>query len=65
MASAVSAAHPFQVYGVNKMNRRDFLRALILGAIFSIFAKKVLAEKKPETKPEPKLKEAMFWKRLD
>jgi hypothetical protein len=47
------------------MNRREFLRALLLGGIFSLFAKKVLAEKKPETKTEPRLKEAMFWKRLD
>jgi hypothetical protein len=65
MASAASAVQPFQVYGVDNMNRRDFLRALLLGGIFSIFAKKVLADKKPETKPENKLREAMFWKRLD
>jgi hypothetical protein len=47
------------------MNRRDFLRMLLLGGIFSLFTKKIMAEKKPETKSENKLKEAMFWKRLD
>ena len=45
----------------NKMKRRDFLRLFLLGGIFSLFSKKVKAEKKPENK----LKEAMFWKRLD
>ena len=65
MASAASAAQLFQVYGVNNMNRREFLRALLLGGFFSVFAKKVLAEKKPVTKPETRLKEAMFWRRLD
>jgi hypothetical protein len=43
------------------INRRDFLRLFLLGGIFSLFTKKVKAEKKPENK----LKEAMFWKRLD
>jgi hypothetical protein len=43
------------------MKRRDFLRLFLLGGIFSLFSKKVKAEKKPENK----LKEAMFWKRLD
>ena len=42
------------------MKRRDFLKIFIVG-IFSLFAKKVKAGKKPETKP----KEAMFWRRLD
>lgn len=44
------------------MNRRDFLRILLFGTIFSLFGKKVKAEKKPDTK---KLKEAMFWRKLD
>jgi hypothetical protein len=43
------------------MKRRDFLRTALLGVIFSLFAKKVKADKKPE-RP---LKEAMFWRRLD
>jgi len=43
------------------MKRRDFLRVLLFGGFFSLFSKKVKAEKKPENK----LKEAMFWKRLD
>ena len=42
------------------MKRRDFLRILLLG-IFSLFAKKAKAEKKPENN----LKEAMFWRKLD
>jgi hypothetical protein len=43
------------------MKRRDFLKFFLLGGIFSLFGKKVKAEKKPENK----LKEAMFWRRLD
>lgn len=60
MASANSAALPLQEFGVNMMKRRDFLRILLLG-IFSLFAKKAKAEKKPENN----LKEAMFWRKLD
>jgi len=62
MASADSAAHPFQVYGVNMMKRRDFLRILLFGTIFSLFGKQVKAEKRPDAM---KLKEAMFWRKLD
>ena len=47
------------------MKRRDFLRIFILGGIFSLFSRKVIAENKAEKKQEHKLKEAMFWKRLD
>ncbi|OGW48250.1 MAG: hypothetical protein A2Y66_02720 [Nitrospirae bacterium RBG_13_41_22] len=61
MASADSAAHPFLVYGVNMMNRRKFLKLIVLGGIFSLFSRKVEAERKPEQK----LKEAMFWRKLD
>lgn len=61
MASADSAAHPFLVYGVNMMKRRDFLRILLFGGILSLFGKKVKAEKKPENN----LREAMFWRKLD
>lgn len=43
------------------MKRRDFLRIALLSVIFSLFVKKVKADKKPE---QP-LKEAMFWRRLD
>ena len=43
------------------MKRRDFLRIALLSVIFSLFGKKVKAEKKPE---QP-LKEAMFWRRLN
>ncbi len=43
------------------MKRRDFLRTALLRVIFSLFGKKVKADKKPE---HP-LKEAMFWRRLD
>jgi hypothetical protein len=43
------------------MNRRDFLRLFLLGGFFSLFGKKVKAEKEPEKK----LKEAMFWRKLD
>jgi len=42
------------------MTRRDFLRLFLFGGIFSLFGKKVRAEKKPEKK----LKEAMFWRKL-
>ena len=48
-------------HGDRIMKRRDFLKFFLLGGIFSLFSKKVKAEKKPENK----LKEAMFWKRLD
>jgi len=44
------------------MKRRDFLRILLFGAIFSLFGKQVKAEKKPDTM---KLKEAMFWRKID
>jgi hypothetical protein len=44
------------------MKRRDFLRMLLFGAIFSLFGRYVKAEKKPDT---IKLKEAMFWRKLD
>jgi hypothetical protein len=43
------------------MTRRDFLRLFLLGGFFSLFGKKVKAEKEPEKK----LKEAMFWRKLD
>jgi len=49
------------VYGVNMMNRRKFLKLVLLGGIFSLFSRKVKAERKPEQK----LKEAMFWRKLD
>jgi hypothetical protein len=42
------------------MKRRDFLRLFLLGGFFSLFSKKVKAEKKPEKN----LKEAMFWRKL-
>lgn len=42
------------------MKRRDFMKIFLLG-IFSLFTKKVNAEKKPENK----LKEAMFWRKID
>jgi hypothetical protein len=45
------------------MKRRDFLRMLLLGAVFSLFGRKVKAEKK--NKETDRLKEAMFWRRLD
>jgi hypothetical protein len=47
--------------GTNMIQRRDFLRTILLGTFFSFFSKKIKAEKKPEEK----LKKAMFWKRLD
>jgi len=47
--------------GVNMMNRRKFLKLIVLGGIFSLFSRKVEAERKPEQK----LKEAMFWRKLD
>ncbi len=43
------------------MKRRDFLKFFLLGGFFGLFGKKVKAEEKPENK----LKEAMFWRRLD
>ncbi|MEW6417474.1 MAG: hypothetical protein AB1480_05055 [Nitrospirota bacterium] len=43
------------------MNRREFLKIFLLGGILGLFTKKAKAEKKPENK----LKEAMFWRRLD
>jgi hypothetical protein len=43
------------------MKRRDFLKTLLLGSMLAIFGKKVNAEKKQEHK----LKQAMFWKKLD
>jgi len=43
------------------MKRRDFLRIFLLGGLLSIFSKKAIAEKKSEHK----LKEAMFWRRVD
>lgn len=43
------------------MKRRDFLRIILLGGIFSLFVKKAKAEKKPDNN----LKEAMFWRKLD
>jgi hypothetical protein len=42
------------------MTRRYFLRLFLFGGIFSLFGKKVRAEKKTEKK----LKEAMFWRKL-
>jgi len=45
------------------MKRREFLRILLLGGIFGLFAGKVKAEKKNEDIDG--LKEAMFWRRLD
>ncbi len=46
------------------MTRRYFLRLFLFGGIFSLFGKKVRAEKKTEKKTEKKLKEAMFWRKL-
>jgi len=42
------------------VKRRDFLKIFLAG-IFSLFVKKADAGKKSE----PKLREAMFWKKLD
>jgi hypothetical protein len=42
------------------MKRRDFLRIFLAG-FFSLCVRKAKAEKKPE----PQLKEAMFWRKLD
>jgi hypothetical protein len=44
------------------MNRRKFLKLVLLGGIFSLFGKQVKAEKRPDAM---KLKEAMFWRKLD
>jgi hypothetical protein len=43
------------------MKRREFLKTLLLGSILALFGKKANAARKQEHK----LKEAMFWKRLD
>ncbi|MDQ7786605.1 MAG: hypothetical protein RDU01_03275 [Thermodesulfovibrionales bacterium] len=43
------------------MTRRIFLKFFCLGTFFSLFSRKV----KAEVKKERKLKEAMFWRRLD
>ena len=43
------------------ITRRNFLRLLCMGTFFSLFSRKV----KAEGKKEEKLKEAMFWRRLD
>jgi len=43
------------------MKRREFLKLCLSGAFLALFSKKSKAEKKSEHK----LKEAMFWKRLD
>jgi len=52
----------FNSIGVD-MKRREFLRILLLGGIFGLFARKVKAGKKDEDTDS--LKEAMFWRRLD
>jgi hypothetical protein len=49
-------------FEVIMMKRRDFLRMLLFGAIFSLFGKHVKAGKKPDT---IRLKEAMFWRKID
>lgn len=51
----------FTEYDLKILKRRDFLRVFLLGGIFSFFGRKIQAEQKPEEK----LKEAMFWHRLD
>jgi hypothetical protein len=43
------------------MKRREFLKLFISGAFFALFSKKAKAEEKSEDK----LKEAMFWRRVD
>jgi hypothetical protein len=43
------------------MDRRKFLRMLLLGSVFTFFSKKVKAIKRSDRK----LKEAMFWRRAD
>jgi hypothetical protein len=43
------------------ITRRIFLKFFCLGAIFSLFSRKL----KAEVKKERELKEAMFWRRLD
>jgi hypothetical protein len=45
------------------MKRREFMRLLLLGGIFGLFGRKVKAENK--SKDPNRLKEAMFWRRLD
>ena len=42
------------------MERRAFLRILLVGSLLSIFRKKAGAEKKPDKA----LHEAMYWKRV-
>jgi hypothetical protein len=49
------------VYGVENMERRDFLRIGLISFILSLFGKDIKAEEKPEET----LKEAMFWRSLD
>lgn len=51
----------FTQYDLRILKRRDFLCMFLLGGVFSFFSRKVQAEQKPEEK----LKEAMFWHRLD
>ena len=60
MASANFAILPLQECGVD-MKRRHFLKLLLLGSFFSFLSKKVLAVQRPAKK----LKEAMFWKRVE
>jgi hypothetical protein len=58
--SASQYVHRINSFGVNTMKRRDFLK-ILLAAIVSLFGNKVGAEKPPE----PELKAAMFWRKLD
>jgi|GEM_PF-3356603 len=51
----------FTQYDLSILKRRDFLRMFLLGGLFSLLGRKVEAEQRPEEK----LKEAMFWQRLD
>jgi hypothetical protein len=60
MAGAHFAILPLQEYGAN-MKRRYFLKLLLLGSFFSFFSKKASAVRKPPMK----LKEALFWKKVD
>lgn len=60
MACAGFVKLPFLESGVNKMNRRDFLKIFLIG-ILSLFSKKVNAGRKAEKN----LKEAMFWRKID
>jgi len=52
----------FGLTGVD-MKRREFLRLLLLGTVFSLFGKKVKADKEDDDTIGGK--EAMFWRRLD